>query len=463
MKKLFAMLTSAAVITACAFSFTACGGDTPKHTHDYGTQWVTNSTHHWHECNNDGCDQKEKDKAAHLDNDNNGKCDTCDYTMSVKIPVASVELSQTEITLEVDGTATLTATVKPDNATNKTVTWKSDKENIATVDNNGKVTAIAQGTTKITATADGKSANCTVTVTAKPVSVTGIELDKTAITLEIDETETLTATLTPDNATDKTVTWTVAPSGVVTVENGVVTALKDGTATITATANGKSANCSVTVNAPLTNAQVLEFLNDNVLMEAAKHWLYNQAIDPETVSENNISNVTWYIAKDDKNITGVNLIFNYLRTSQADHINLYKVDFGLPLTVQNIRNNELGKLVFTEIYSKSYNPTIQAEHTDLTNAICDKLFGEKTNATRYIINNGYTATDEQFGDASRYTVIEITDTNIREESVNIEYANTDEKLIANLADSTKYYIPVYGKNIAIMGVRLENNTEPFGA
>ena len=256
-------------------------------------------------------------------------------------------------------------------------------------------------------------------------------------------------------------TWTVAPSGVVSVENGVITALKDGTATITATANGKSANCSVTVNAPLTNAQVLEFLNDNVLMEAAKHWLYNQAIDPETVSENNISNVTWYIAKDDKNITGVNLIFNYLRTSQADHINLYKVDFGLPLTVQNIRNNELGKLVFTEIYSKSYNPTIQAEHTDLTNAICDKLFGEKTNAARYIINNGYTATDEQFGDASRYTVIEITDTNIREESVNIEYANTDEKLIANLADSTKYYIPVYGKNIAIMGVRLENNTEKF--
>ena len=328
----------------------------------------------------------------------------------------------------------------------------------------GKVTAIAQGTAKITATADGKSADCTVTVTAKPVPVTGIELDKTALTLEIDETQTLTATLTPDNATDKTVTWTVAPAGVVSVDdNGNVTAKKDGTATITANANGKSATCSVTVNAPLTNADVLKFLNDNVLMEAAKHWLYNQAIDPETVSENNISNVTWYIAKDDKNITGVNLIFNYLRTSQADHINLYKVDFGLPLTVQNIRNNELGKLVFTEIYSKSYNPTIQAEHTDLTNAICDKLFGEKTNAARYIINNGYTATDEQFGDASRYTVIEISDTNIREESVNIEYANTDEKLIANLADSTKYYIPVYGKNIAIMGVRLENNTGLFGA
>lgn len=330
MKKLFAMLTSAVVLTACAFSFAACGDDTPKHTHDYGTQWVTNSTHHWHECKNDGCDQKEKDKAAHLDNDNNGKCDTCDDTMSVKISVASVELSQTEITLEVDGTATLTAAVTPDNATNKTVTWESDKESIATVDKNGKVTAIAQGTAKITATADGKSANCTVTVTAKPVPVTGIELDKTAITLEIDETETLTATLTPDNATDKTVTWTVAPSGVVSVENGVVTALKDGTATVTATANGKSATCSVTVNAPLTNADVLKFLNDNVLMEAAKHFAENN-IFLTVFDENNVSNVTWYLIKNDKNITGANLVFNYLERNSTQHICAYKVEFATPL------------------------------------------------------------------------------------------------------------------------------------
>jgi uncharacterized protein YjdB len=459
MKKLLSALTAAVCVMACAFSFTACGDYTPKHTHNYGTQWVTNSTHHWHECDNDGCDQKEKDKAAHIDGDNNGKCDTCDYTMSVKIPVASVELSQTEITLEVDGTATLTATVSPDNATNKTVIWESDKTNIATVDNTGKVTAIAQGTAKITATADGKSADCSVTVTAKPVPVTGITLDQTEITLEIDETETLTATLTPDNATDKTVTWTVAPSGVVSVENGVITALKDGTATITATANGKSANCSVTVNAPLTNAQVLEFLNDNVLLNAAKNCLSSSW----EVNNENVINPTWYVTQYGKNITNANVVLTYINAENVYLIILCKIEFVTPITIQNIRNNEIETLTYTRLYRNIIDPTIQAEHTDLTNAICDKLFGEKTNAARYIIDNGYTATDEQFGDASRYMVIEITDTNIREESVNIEYANTDEKLIANLADSTKYYIPVYGKNIAIMGVRLENNTEPFGA
>lgn len=427
MKKFLSTLTAAVCVMACAFSFAACGGDNSggdktHTTHNWSTTYTQDGDRHYQTC--DGCNEKQY---SNHDYDANGVC-VCGKEKPVEIHTHKWSTTYTQ-----DGDRHY-----------QTCGGCDEKQY-----NNHDY---------------GASGVC-VCGKQKPVTVIAVEsvtLNKTEITLEIDETQTLTATLTPDNATDKTVTWTVAPEGVVSVDdNGNVTAIKDGTAMITATANGKTAQCSVTVNAPLTNAQVLKFLNDNVLMEAAKHWLYNQAINPETVSENNISNVTWYIAKDDKNITGVNLIFNYLRTSQADHINLYKVDFGLPLTVQNIRNNELGKLVFTEIYSKSYNPTIQAEHTDLTNAICDKLFGEKTNATRYIINNGYTATDEQFGDASRYTVIEITDTNIREESVNIEYANTDEKLIANLADSTKYYIPVYGKNIAIMGVRLENNTEKF--
>ncbi len=458
MKKLFAMLTSAVVLTACAFSFAACGGDTPKHTHDYGTQWVTNSTHHWHECKNDGCDQKEKDKAAHLDNDNNGKCDTCDDTMSVKIPVASVELSQTEITLEVDGTATLTAAVTPDNATNKTVAWESDKESIATVDNTGKVTAIAQGTAKITATADGKSANCTVTVTAKPVPVTGIELDKTAITLEIDETQTLTATLAPDNATDKTVTWTVAPSGVVSVENGVITALKDGTATVTATANGKSANCTVTVNAPLTNADVMKYLND---MNFIKRIVEGEG--GEYVASN-VKDVIWYVTKDGKNITGANLLFTYQIDANRLVPHLDNIIFNEPLTQKSIIENKTVTSTISKLYSNIIFDTIQAEHTDLTNAICDKLFGAKTNSTRYIIDHGGNSLDSQLGNALRYTVIEITDTNIKEQRIHISYASTDSGLITNLADSTKYYLPTNiesEKTCNITGTLLEDNAEPF--
>lgn len=456
MKKFLSTLTAAVCVMACAFSFAACGGDTPKHTHDYGTQWVTNSTHHWHECNNDGCDQKEKDKAAHIDGDNNGKCDTCDYTMSIKIPVASVELSQTEITLEVDGTATLTAAVTPDNATNKTVAWESDKESIATVDNTGKVTAIAQGTAKITATADGKSAECAVNVTAKPVPVTGITLDQTEITLEIDETETLTATLTPDNATDKTVTWTVAPSGVVSVDdNGNVTAIKDGTATITATANGKSANCTVTVNAPLTNADVMKYLND---MNFIKRIVEGEG--GEYVASN-VKDVIWYVTKDGKNITGANLLFTYQIDANRLVPHLDNIIFNEPLTQKSIIENKTVTSTISKLYSNIIFDTIQAEHTDLTNAICDKLFGAKTNSTRYIIDHGGNSLDSQLGNALRYTVIEITDTNIKEQRIHISYEKTDSGLIANLADSTKYYTYGEEKNVAITGEKLENNSEPF--
>ena len=98
-------------------------------------------------------------------------------------------------------------------------------------------------------TADAVSHKCEdvsfkVTVNAP---VTGISLDKETISITEGETETLTATITPSNATDKTVTWTTSDSAIATVDGGVVTAVKAGTATITATAGAYSANCVVTV------------------------------------------------------------------------------------------------------------------------------------------------------------------------------------------------------------------------
>ncbi len=91
----------------------------------------------------------------------------------------------------------------------------------------------------------------TLTVTAATVSVTGVSLDKTELSLTVGGTETLTATVAPDNATDKTVTWTSSDSAVATVDqNGVVTAVARGTAVITATTadGGKTASCTVTVS-----------------------------------------------------------------------------------------------------------------------------------------------------------------------------------------------------------------------
>ena len=112
---------------------------------------------------------------------------------------------------------------------------------------NGKVTALKEGSAVITAKAGGKTATCAITVKKNAVAVTSVELDKTELALTEGESETLTATVKPDNATNKTVTWSSSDSAVATVENGKVTALKEGSAVITAKAGEKTATCKVTV------------------------------------------------------------------------------------------------------------------------------------------------------------------------------------------------------------------------
>ena len=194
-------------------------------------------------------------------------------------------------------TATLTATVTPANATNKSVTWNSSNTAVATVDANGKVTAVADGTATITATTvDGTnlSATCEVTV-AIPVPATGISLNNTMLNLTaVGQTATLTATVTPANATNKSVTWTSSNTAVATVDaNGKVTAVADGTATITATtADGTnlSATCEVTVAIPVPATGIS--LNNTMLNLTA---VGQTATLTATVTPSNATNksVTW--------------------------------------------------------------------------------------------------------------------------------------------------------------------------
>ena len=173
------------------------------------------------------------------------KSATCSVTVSAKeVPVTGITLEPTSVTIEVGQTAKLSATVSPADATNATVTWSSSDESVATV-SNGTVTAVAVGSTTITATAGGKSATCSVT--AKEIPVTGITLEPTSVTIEAGQTAQLSATVSPADATDKTVTWSSSNESVATVDNGTVTAVAEGTATVTATAGGKSATCAVTV------------------------------------------------------------------------------------------------------------------------------------------------------------------------------------------------------------------------
>lgn len=166
------------------------------------------------------------------------------------VAVTEITLSETEKTIDEGETFTLTATVNPADATNPAITWASTDEAVATVDENGLVTAVAEGEANITATSVAdptKSASCKVVVKKPFVAVEGITLSETTAKLEIGSTLTLTATVSPENATEPTVTWTSDNTKVATVEAGVVTAVGVGEAVITAKAGEMTAECKVTV------------------------------------------------------------------------------------------------------------------------------------------------------------------------------------------------------------------------
>ena len=176
------------------------------------------------------------------------------------VPVSSVSISGSgvsngKLSLKSGASVQLTATVTPSNATDKTVSWTSSNSSVAKV-SDGKITAVKAGTATITATAGGKTASVVVAVADNPVPVTSVSISGDGVSggklsLKSGASAQLTATVKPDNATDRKVTWTSSDSSVANVMGtGVVTAgSKAGKATVTATAGGVSASVEVTVEA----------------------------------------------------------------------------------------------------------------------------------------------------------------------------------------------------------------------
>ena len=214
----------------------------------------------------------------------------------ISVSVAGVSLDKTEIVLVEGSSEKLTATVEPTNATNKNVTWSSDHEAIATVDQNGTVTARRGGQATITVTtADGsKTATCTVRVKiqiGEPVQSVG--LNKTELALEVGKTGTLEAKVEPSDATNKNVTWSSSNSEVATVDNGVVTAVSAGEAIITVTTEdgAKTATCKVTVNAPQTVPVTGVTLDKTSLdLKTGDNTTLTATVNPESATN---KDVTW--------------------------------------------------------------------------------------------------------------------------------------------------------------------------
>lgn len=217
--------------------------------------------------------------------DGSGKYATCRVSVeSATVYVSSITLNNSSLSLGVGETSQLSASVYPTTATNRSVNWTSDDTSVATVSSGGLVTAKSAGTAIITCKAkdgSGKKATCTITV-KEHVKPTSITLSKTKATLAEGETLQLTATVTPSDAYDKTVTWMSDNTAVATVSvNGFVTAKGIGTANIIATtSNNLAAVCTITVenkniNEPIVWSGHYRVLSSHVENNPTKEYLDN--------------------------------------------------------------------------------------------------------------------------------------------------------------------------------------------
>ena len=209
--------------------------------------------------------------------DGSGLTAECVVTVT-PLKATGIKLDKTEVSMQRDATMQLTATVTPEDADNRTVTWRSDDDGIAQVDGAGLVTAVSVGTTTITATTGdgtGLTASCTVTVTPKVVQ--SITISEEALTLEVDETAVLTATVHPQDADDASVTWHSNNSGVATVDGGEITAVATGTAV-----------CQVTVIPKRVKSIIMD--ESQVTIERTKTARLSVTVMPEDAGD---KSVTW--------------------------------------------------------------------------------------------------------------------------------------------------------------------------
>ena len=169
----------------------------------------------------------------------------CIVTVTATRPVESISLNYSEWTFTDWNEKPLHVNFVPTNATNRNVTWKSDNESVATVSKGGTVTPVSNGTANITATTEDGNYTATCKVTVEIPELT-LSLDKSELTLtQTEEQQKLTATVSD---TEEKVTWLSSDPFVATVtKDGTVTAIANGTATITASARGKTASCTVKV------------------------------------------------------------------------------------------------------------------------------------------------------------------------------------------------------------------------
>ncbi|MCE5204480.1 MAG: Ig-like domain-containing protein [Porphyromonadaceae bacterium] len=223
------------------------------------------------------------------------KTATCDVTVELKtIPVTGISLNKPSLTMVEGDSEILTASIEPSNSTNKSIVWGSSNNEIASVDYTGKVSAHEMGTATLTATSeDGNySATCDLTVEENAIPVASISLNKIELMLVEGDSEKLTATIVPSDATYKDTGWISSDESIVTVDtHGNVTAVKPGVALISVTAqhNGKKDVCAVVVEPNIVSVTGVTVNKTSLTIDENESETLTATIEPSNATNRNVS------------------------------------------------------------------------------------------------------------------------------------------------------------------------------
>ena len=267
--------------------------------------------------------------------------------VKVEVPLTSISI-KTETSIQFGQTEKLEVTYNPvDTTADKTIAWESADEAIAKVSTDGTIEGVGVGETTITATAsNGQKVTCKVTVL--PVELNSISITEQNIILNKGENETLTVTYNPENTTeDKTVTWESSNEDAVTVsEDGVITAVGAGNATITAKVGDKTATTQVEVKVPLENISLNETEKE---LNKGDNLQLTVTYNPEDTTAD--KTVTWTSTDDtvatvDENgkVTALKAGTTYIKAKVEDKEVSCKIDVVVPLTGIDL-NKDVAEIV----------------------------------------------------------------------------------------------------------------------
>ena len=380
---------------------------------------------------------------------------TCTVVLpeSLLVDVTEVRLNKDKMTLEKGTRETLTATVFPDDATNKSLVWTSSNKNVAIVNANGRVTGLSAGKATITVTTvnAGETATCEVTVTEPEIiSVKGVKLNKTNLSMEKGDAEVLTATLNPTNSTNKNVTWTSSNENVAVVnQNGRVTAIGEGTTTITVRTEdgGYTASCNIRVSLPSTKVTGVVLNKTGVTLDKDETYELRADVIPYNATNQKVSwtsNATQVATVDQEGnvravgqgkatITVTTADGNYKATCVVTVESEVKVT-GIELD-RNTVNMKYGRVIELKATIEPENAT----NREITWTSNNEEVATVSGGRVYSINPGKatitaTTTDGNYKATCEVTVEDVTEDEL---TINTGYGlNDEDKTITNITNGT---------------------------